>query len=105
MSDSNNPTLQPPDAYRTQVNLRDVLAELLDEKFTAFKQELIVVIDEKLAPIHGQLNRLETEMAEFKKEMRLVGKKLDVLNDQHLNQRAEQRLLDDRVTALEAKPV
>lgn len=101
MSNSNNPTLPNlpvPPASPTVQDLRSVIVDAVRE---VFQTEFVPRLDR----IETRLDRLEGEMTDVRKELRLVGKKLDVLNDQHLHLRAEQRLLDDRVTALEAKPV
>lgn len=62
----------------------------------------------EIAEVRAHLNRQETEMREgfgrLEREMRQLGRKLDVLNQEFLTTRADQRDLDERLGAPERKP-
>jgi len=61
-----------------------------------------------IAEVRAHVNRQEKEVRDgfgrLEREMRQLGRKLDLLNQEFLTMRADQRDIDDRLDALERRP-
>lgn len=106
MSDSNHPTLPPtpPPAANTVLDLRGVIIDAVREVFATEVTPHLERLEIRMAQLETKVDRTETTLADVRKDVRMLGRKMDVLNRTFLEIRAEQVDLDDRVTVLEAKP-